>query len=408
MKIFHTADWHIGHIFYGNDRTHEHGHFLNWLLQQTRKQRPDVFLISGDIFDSYNVNVKSVCLFETFLEQLTRENPEMRTIITTGNHDYLRQQESSLAIYNRLGVQLRTIVPKDNKGKIDYEELCIPVSAVNNPEETAVILAVPYLEQQEVLSSSKAENVIKFFDELIKTAKKRFPNVPVILMAHVFASGTKITIPESYKTIPVEAYNTVDVASFSTEVSYMALGHVHEAQAVGEKNNIWYAGSPLALDFHERDFQHGINMLNIQADGSGLLERLTYQPLCQIISAPSEGGMSIHDAMKFVSSFEKTNKKGQDTACPYVELKINEDALTEQKLEMLEEEISQRQIRVCKLKNISQKQEKEKYSDFTYEELQQIIPGKIARDLYSQTYKEEMPDDMTQLLAEIKRTCETL
>ena len=399
MKIFHTADWHIGHTFYGHDRTQEHEHFLNWLLQQTRIQHPDVVLIAGDVFDSYKISVNSVCLFENFLEQLTRENPEMRTIITTGNHDYLRQQESSQAIYNRLGVQVRTQIPRDSKGNIDYEELCIPVSAVNNPEETAVILAVPFLEEKDIDG-----DMVFFFEELIKTAQKRFSNAPIILMAHIFASGAKMAIPESYKNVFVEAYNVVDVDSLSTKVSYMALGHIHDAQAVNGNNKIWYSGSPLALDFHERDFQHGINMINIQTDGSGILERLIYQPLCQVMSVPSDDGMSIHDAMKFVSSFERANKKEQDIAYPYVEIKIKEDSLTDQKMEMLEEEISQRQIRVCKLKNIlTQKQGK---VDLTSEDIQQIIPGKIVRDAYRQAYNEEMPDNMTQMLAEVKRTCE--
>ena len=105
-----------------------------------------------------------------------------------------------------------------------------------------------------------------------------------------------------------------------------------------------------------------------------------------------------------VSSFERANKKEQDIAYPYVEIKIKEDSLTDQKMEMLEEEISQRQIRVCKLKNIlTQKQGK---VDLTSEDIQQIIPGKIVRDAYRQAYNEEMPDNMTQMLAEVKRTCE--
>ena len=90
-----------------------------------------------------------------------------------------------------------------------------------------------------------------------------------------------------------------------------------------------------------------------------------------------------------------------------LELKIKEDVLFNQKLDKLKEEISQRQIRVCKLINVLS-QEQELYSDVTSDDIQQLVPGKIARDVYSQIYKEEMPDDMAQLLAEIKRSCETL
>lgn len=51
MKILHTADWHLGQVFYEYDRRAEHLHFLKWLKKQIRQWETDVLLIAGDVFD---------------------------------------------------------------------------------------------------------------------------------------------------------------------------------------------------------------------------------------------------------------------------------------------------------------------------------------------------------------------
>ncbi len=54
MNILHTADWHLGNIFHGHDRTAEHRHFLDWLLGVLRERKPDALIVAGDVFDSPN------------------------------------------------------------------------------------------------------------------------------------------------------------------------------------------------------------------------------------------------------------------------------------------------------------------------------------------------------------------
>ena len=52
MKIIHTADLHIGQIFYQNyDRSDEHQYFFRQLEEWCKTEKPDALLISGDIFD---------------------------------------------------------------------------------------------------------------------------------------------------------------------------------------------------------------------------------------------------------------------------------------------------------------------------------------------------------------------
>ena len=71
MKLIHTADWHLGNTFHGHDRADEHVHFLSWLLEVVRQQRPDALIISGDIFDTANPPARAEKQFFDFLIQAT-------------------------------------------------------------------------------------------------------------------------------------------------------------------------------------------------------------------------------------------------------------------------------------------------------------------------------------------------
>ncbi|PZR28673.1 MAG: hypothetical protein DI535_05930 [Citrobacter freundii] len=82
MRILHTADWHIGHLFYEYDRTHEHQQFLYWLLQTLASEHIDVLLISGDVFDLSNPSASAIKMFYSFLNQAMKANPGLQIIAT--------------------------------------------------------------------------------------------------------------------------------------------------------------------------------------------------------------------------------------------------------------------------------------------------------------------------------------
>ena len=50
MKIIHTSDWHLGHRLYNYDRSEEEARFFGQLADVVGKERPDVLVVSGDIF----------------------------------------------------------------------------------------------------------------------------------------------------------------------------------------------------------------------------------------------------------------------------------------------------------------------------------------------------------------------
>lgn len=50
MKIFHTADWHLGKNIYGRSMLEDQADFINrCFLPLVREERPDLVLLAGDV-----------------------------------------------------------------------------------------------------------------------------------------------------------------------------------------------------------------------------------------------------------------------------------------------------------------------------------------------------------------------
>ena len=51
MKILHTADWHIGKTINGQSLLEDQKYVLEQLYEAVKEHKPDVVIISGDLYD---------------------------------------------------------------------------------------------------------------------------------------------------------------------------------------------------------------------------------------------------------------------------------------------------------------------------------------------------------------------
>lgn len=121
MKILHTADWHVGQLFYEYDRTYEHQQFLNWLRETLTNENIEALLISGDIFDLSNPSAASVKMFYSFLNQAAKANPDLQIIITAGNHDISIPTKFYSILKNRQ--KTKKCLPEEPTGTRIYSEI---------------------------------------------------------------------------------------------------------------------------------------------------------------------------------------------------------------------------------------------------------------------------------------------
>ena len=269
MRVLHTADWHIGHHLHGHDRSVEHGCFLEWLLQLLHERQIDALLVAGDIFDSANPSAASWQLFYRFLARLRSELPHLNVVITGGNHDSPSKLDAPHELLKAFELHMIGAVERTAQGELDMERLLVPLKDRHGAVQ-AWCAAVPYLrsadlrlDQVEIDAEGEdrlVAGVRQLYRAVIDEAlARRQPGQPVLAMGHAYLRQGQLSELSERKilggnlhALPVDIFTGAD---------YVALGHLHLAQALAP--TIHYSGSPLPLSMAEAGYRHQVLELEL-------------------------------------------------------------------------------------------------------------------------------------------------
>ncbi|MEX6626743.1 exonuclease SbcCD subunit D C-terminal domain-containing protein [Tenacibaculum salmonis] len=266
MKILHTADWHLGHRLHEQSQLEEQTLFLNWIENYISNEKIDLLLISGDIFDNGSPSNQSLAMYYNFLIKL-KSTTCSQIIITGGNHDSPGTLNAPKELLNALSIKV--------VGKAT-ENIADEVFEIDINDEKIIIAAVPYLRDGDIRRAVAGES----FDELTDKYKKALinhyksaanqsekintSNAPVIAMGHLFAIGGSIS--DSEQNIYVGTLGHIGAQDFPIYFDYVALGHLHRPQIIGENDKIRYSGSPNILSFSEINYDKKIIVLDVSAN----------------------------------------------------------------------------------------------------------------------------------------------
>lgn len=267
IKVLHTADWHLGHKFFHRSRDQEQRAALEWLLKQITAQEIDLLIIAGDVFDTDNPPNIARELYFDFLKKLVGTCCQA-VVIVAGNHDSVNMLEASRSILELLNVYVVGSIPKDRHEQI------LPIRHRDTNELLAVVAAVPYLRDRDVRQSVAGEGhersimrlkagIRQHYQEVAEAVEPYLnTNVPIIATGHLYAAGgERLDRPDI---IHIGYSDVIDADSFSTYFDYVALGHLHRMQQVGQERPIWYSGTMIPLDFSELNHAQFVRIVEFE------------------------------------------------------------------------------------------------------------------------------------------------
>ncbi|QEA39340.1 exonuclease subunit SbcD [Pistricoccus aurantiacus] len=275
MKLFHTADWHLGQTFHGQERHEEHLAFLDWLLVTLTIRQPDALLIAGDIFDVVNPSLRAQELLYDFIVGAHERLPRLEIVMIAGNHDSGNRIELPAPLMQRLNAHPRGRVQWHDDGQLDTDRLLIPLHDAQG-ETRAWCLALPFLRPAEVTGgdiNDYVAGIARVHRELIDSARqRRQPGQALVAMSHAHLQGASVS-EASERPIVIGGEEALPASLFPEDITYVALGHLHRPQQVGEAR-IRYSGAPLPMDFSEAHYPHQIVEVTLESDALANVEAL--------------------------------------------------------------------------------------------------------------------------------------
>ena len=311
MKFLHTSDWHLGRTLHGRKRYDEFAAFLDWLSDTLNAENIDVLLVAGDIFDTSTPSNRAQELYYQFLCRVSTSCCQ-HIIIIAGNHDSPSFLNAPKELLRALNVYVVGAIT-DNK---DDEVIIIKNSSTPNdsPADTAIICAVPYLRDRDVRTVEAGESAesknIKLAQgiknhyaktvaiaeskrtELIAQIKEENPppKIPIIAMGHLFTAGGKTIDGDGVRELYIGNLAHIGVDTFPQVIDYLALGHLHVPQCVGNVEHIRYSGSPLPMGYGEAKQAKVVVIFSIN-NGKLILNEITvpcFQKLERITGSSDE------------------------------------------------------------------------------------------------------------------------
>ena len=261
MKILHTADWHIGDK-HGpsnngvNLRAQDTLNCLNELVRVAKEEKPDLVLVSGDIFDTAEImqrrSHQEVLQARNIIFQLSKAAGNVIVMRGTPNHDSEWAFEELKGHFELVpNVQIVTqpqVITLDG----------VSVAVLPGFDRGVFRAKYPGLgkeEENEVLTG-EISNIVKGLKTMCGTDDL------TILMAHYTVPGCNVESGQVMMLTQFEPIIPVDALT-AADYDLVALGHIHRPQQLFDRN-WYYSGAVNALTFNDEGQERGFYIHNYE------------------------------------------------------------------------------------------------------------------------------------------------
>ena len=286
MRFLHTADWHLGRIFYGQYLTDDQAYVLeHQFFTILKEEKIDGILLAGDVFDRAVPPIEAIELWDSIITRLAMDY-KVPLFIVSGNHDGAERLEVGRSMLSESGIHIwgsphHALQPFEFEGFDGRVAICpMPFS---EPRRIGDALGLKSSESKPVDTDMTDDTLFSYVDDkdqeavalnlhnydqmyqawsdyLYKQVPKQMRSIAI---SHAFVMGGEVGGSE--RTLSVGGSEQVSPHVFKN-FHYTALGHLHGPQRMGA-DHIRYSGSPLKYSFDEHGQKKSFTIIDMDTNG---------------------------------------------------------------------------------------------------------------------------------------------
>ena len=286
MRFLHTADWHLGRIFYGQYLTDDQAYVLeHQFFTILKEEKIDGILLAGDVFDRAVPPIEAIELWDSIITRLAMDY-KVPLFVVSGNHDGAERLEVGRSMLSESGIHIwgsphHALQPFEFEGADGRVAICpMPFS---EPRRIGDALGLNFSESKPVDTDMTDDTLFSYVDDkdqeavalnlhnydqmyqawsdyLYKQVPKQMRSIAI---SHAFVMGGEVGGSE--RTLSVGGSEQVSPHVFKN-FHYTALGHLHGPQRMGA-DHIRYSGSPLKYSFDEHEQKKSFTIIDMDTNG---------------------------------------------------------------------------------------------------------------------------------------------
>ncbi len=270
LKILHFADLHLGVETYGrvdpatglSSRLVDFLSALDRVVDYAIENRVDLVLFCGDAYKTREPTQTQQREFARRINRLSTSG--IPIFLLVGNHDLPNAigRATAMEIFDTLAV--KNVYVSNRPG----------ICSIPTGGGVVQIVSLPWLRRSTLLTREEAKNLsidqIKerlqqaLTDVIAASVARLDPALPAILAAHVWVAGARVGSEKMMIMGQEHGLLLSNVAQPAFD--YVALGHLHRHQVLGENPPVVYAGSLERLDFGDEEDEKGFYVVEIDPD----------------------------------------------------------------------------------------------------------------------------------------------
>ena len=286
MRFLHTADWHLGRIFYGQYLTADQAHVLeHQFFTILKEEKIDGILLAGDVFDRAVPPIEAIELWDSIITRLAMDY-KVPLFVVSGNHDGAERLEVGRSMLSRSGIHIwgsphHALQPFEFESSDGKVAICpMPFSeprrigdalglsaSESKPVDSEVedsLFSYVESDEQESEPIFNLHNYDQMYQAWSDCLYQQVPKgMPSLAISHAFVMGGEVGGSE--RTLSVGGSEQVSPHVFKN-FHYTALGHLHGPQRMGA-DHIRYSGSPLKYSFDEQGQKKSFTIIDMDTKG---------------------------------------------------------------------------------------------------------------------------------------------
>ena len=262
MRLIHLSDLHFGKQLHGFSLLDDQRYIWDEICQIIQDEQPDAVILAGDIYDKSVASAEAVQLFDQCLSKLSELTPAI--LMISGNHD----SPERIAFGAKLMEASHVYISPVFRGEID------PVILHDDYGEVRFYL-LPFVRPAQVRVCFPEEE-IRDYQDAMRVILAHTPldtSIRNVMVTHQTILDAELSGTEDR---PIGGLDQIDGSLFAP-FDYTALGHIHQAQAVG-KETIRYSGSPLKYSISEVKYKKTITIVELLEKGNVQVREVPLHP----------------------------------------------------------------------------------------------------------------------------------
>ncbi len=281
MKFFHLSDLHIGKQLHFYSLKEEQEGILKEILSYAEEIKPQAIVIAGDVYDKSVPSGEAVAVFDGFIRKAAELG--IPVLLISGNHDSPERLEFASSLLEKQGLYIGGNLPQ-------REEDHLKKVAFQDEWGNVCFWLLPFLKPvyvREILGEEELSSYTEAVEKILKREEIDVKERNVLVSHQFFTAAGKEPVRSASETVYVGGTGNVDTSAVK-DFDYVAMGHIHKAQFVGEER-FRYCGTPLKYSVSESEDEKSVTVVTLGKKGEPpLIETLPLHPVRNVLCIAGE------------------------------------------------------------------------------------------------------------------------